>query len=127
MSASVSTAGLYAMGQQQAPAAPAADSWVCPSCGKTVTGKFCTEYGIAATAARMVHIVLHDEKTVMPASAELQGEYGEEGLFVGVPCMIGKNGVEEVIELPLTEEERARFHECCEGVRKNMEHLKDID
>ena len=92
----------------------------------TFSGKFCTEYGIAATAARMVHIVLHDEKTIMPASAELRGEYGEEGLFVGVPCMIGKNGVEEVIELPLTEEERARFHECCEGVRENMKHLSEI-
>ena len=92
----------------------------------TFAGKFCTEYGIAATAARMVHIVLHDEKAVMPASAELRGEYGEEGLFVGVPCVIGKNGVEQVVELPLTDEELARFHACCDGVRKNMEHLKDI-
>ena len=62
----------------------------------------------------------------MPASMELCGEYGESGLFVGVPCLIGKDGVEKVIELPLTEAERATFHECCEGVRKNMEHLKDI-
>ena len=92
----------------------------------TYAGKQCTEYGICTTAARMVHIVLHDEKTIMPASMELCGEYGEEGLFVGVPCLIGKNGVEKVIELPLTEEELATFHACCEGVRKNMEHLKDI-
>ena len=92
----------------------------------TFAGKFCTEYGIAATAARMVHIVLHDEKAIMPASAELCGEYGESGLFVGVPCLIGKNGVEQVIELPLTDEEKAKFHACCEGVRKNMEHLKEI-
>ena len=92
----------------------------------TFAGKFCTEYGIAATAARMVHIVLHDEKAVMPASAELRGEYGEEGLFVGVPCVIGKNGVEQVVELPLTDEELARFHACCDGVRQNMEHLKEI-
>ena len=92
----------------------------------TYTGKKCTEYGICTTAARMVHIVLHDEKTIMPASMELCGEYGEEGLFVGVPCLIGKDGVEQVIELPLTEEEKATFHACCDGVRKNMEHLKDI-
>lgn len=92
----------------------------------TFAGKFCTEYGIATTAARMVHIVLHDEKAIMPASAELTGEYGESGLFVGVPCVIGKNGVEQVVELPLTHEEKARFHACCEGVRKNMEHLKEI-
>ena len=92
----------------------------------TYTGKKCTEYGICTTAARMVHIVLHDEKTIMPASMELCGKYGEEGLFVGVPCLIGKDGVEQVIELPLTEEEKATFHACCDGVRKNMEHLKDI-
>ena len=74
----------------------------------------------------MVSIVLHDEKAIMPASMELDGEYGETGLFVGVSCVIGKDGVEQVIELPLTDEEKATFHACCEGVRKNMEHLKDI-
>lgn len=92
----------------------------------TYSGKQCTEYGICTTAARMVSIVLHDEKAIMPASMELCGEYGEEGLFVGVPCVIGKDGVEQVVELPLTEEEKATFHACCDGVRKNMEHLKDI-
>lgn len=92
----------------------------------TYAGKQCTEYGIATTAARMVHIVLHDEKAIMPASMELNGEYGESGLFAGVPCLIGKDGVEQVIELPLTDEEKAKFHDCCEGIRKNMEHLKEI-
>lgn len=92
----------------------------------TFSGKFCTEYGIATTAARMAHIVLHDEKAIMPASAELCGEYGETGLFAGVPCVIGANGVEQVVELPLTAEELATFHSCCEGICKNMEHLKEI-
>ncbi len=92
----------------------------------TYSGKQCTEYGICTTAARMVSIVLHDEKAIMPASMELCGEYGEEGLFVGVPCLIGKDGVEQVVELSLTEDEKATFHACCDGVRKNMEHLKDI-
>ena len=92
----------------------------------TYAGKQCTEYGICTTAARMVHIVLHDEKAIMPASMELDGEYGETGLFAGVPCLIGKNGVEQIIELPLTDEEKAKFHDFCEGIRKNMEHLKDI-
>ena len=92
----------------------------------TYAGKQCTEYGICTTAARMVHIVLHDEKAIMPASMELDGEYGETGLFAGVPCLIGKNGVEQIIELPLTDEEKAKFHDCCEGIRKNMEHLKNI-
>lgn len=92
----------------------------------TFAGKHCTEYGIATTAARMASAVLHDEKVILPASMELRGEYGEEGLFAGVPCLIGKDGVEKVIELPLTPEERQKFHECCQGIRKNMEHLTDI-
>ena len=92
----------------------------------TFSGKSCTEYGIATTAAKMASIVLHDEKAVMPASMELCGEYGESGLFAGVPCVIGAKGVEEVVELPLTPEEKATFHQCCEGIRHNMEHLKEI-
>ncbi len=92
----------------------------------TYSGKQCTEYGICTTAARMVSIVLHDEKAIMPASMELDGEYGETGLFAGVPCLIGKDGVEEIIELPLTDAEKAEFHRCCDGIRHNMEHLKDI-
>lgn len=92
----------------------------------TFTGKFCTEYGIATTAARMAHIVLHDEKAIMPASMELCGEYGERDVFAGVPCVLGANGVEQVVELPLTDDEKHTFHECCEGIRHNMEHLKEI-
>ena len=42
------------------------------------------------------------------------------------PCVIGANGVEQVVELPLTPEEKATFHQCCEGIRRNMEHLKEI-
>lgn len=92
----------------------------------TFSGKYCTEYGIATTAARMAHIVLHDEKAIMPASAELCGEYGESGLFAGVPCVLGANGMEQIVELPLTAEEQAQFHACCDGIRANMEHWKDI-
>ena len=92
----------------------------------TYAGKQCTEYGIATTAARMVSIILHDEKAIMPASMELCGEYGESGLFAGVPCLIGANGVEKVIELPLNDEEMREFHACCDGIRKNMEHLSEI-
>ncbi len=92
----------------------------------TYSGKGCTEYGIANTAAFMVDAIFRDEKVILPATMELDGEYGETGLFAGVPCLIGKDGVEKVIEIPLTDEEKATFHACCEGIRKNMEHLKDI-
>lgn len=92
----------------------------------TYSGKFCTEYGICSTAARMVRVVLHDEKRIMPASMLLEGEYGEKDVFVGVPCLIGKNGVEQVMELPLTEAEKAEFHKCCEDVRNNIKTAEGI-
>lgn len=87
----------------------------------TYNGKFCTEYAIALTAARLVKAVRFDEQLIVPASAKLEGQYGEEGLFIGVPARIGRDGLEEVIELPLTAAEKKRFHSCCEGVRQNLE------
>ena len=86
----------------------------------TFSGKHCTEYAIGLTAAKMAGYVLTDEKMIMPASMLLEGEYGESDLFVGVPCLIGRDGVEKVLELPLTEAELAKFHECCDSIRKNM-------
>lgn len=92
----------------------------------TYAGKQCTEYGICSTAARMVRCILNDEKVIMPASALLDGEYGEKNVFVGVPCLIGKNGIEQVMELPLNEEEKAQFHNCCEDVRHNIHVAEGI-
>ncbi len=83
-------------------------------------GKDCTEYAIAATAARIIRAVLHDEKVIMPVSAPLDGEYGEHDVFAGIPAIIGKDGCEEVITMDLTDEELAHFHECCEGIRGNI-------
>lgn len=62
----------------------------------------------------------------MPVSCELCGEYGENDIFVGVPAVIGAGGTEQVVELPLTDEEMAEFHRCCDDVRHNAEHVKDI-
>lgn len=88
---------------------------------KTYYGKFRTEYAIAMTAARIVRAVVNDERSILPVSCELNGEYGEHGIFAGVPAIVGKDGVSEVVELPLTEAEKARFHQCCEGIRRNIE------
>ena len=86
----------------------------------TFDGKKCTEYGICTTLMKVLSHVLHDEKAIMPVSTELNGEYGEKDIFMGGPAIIGKDGIEEVIELDLTEEELQEFHQCCDGVRHNM-------
>lgn len=89
-------------------------SWV------TFQGKNCTEYGIAATAARLAQAILRDEHLIIPVSAPLNGEYGQSGLYAGAPAVIGRNGIEKVIELPLTEEELKKFGECCDAIRENI-------
>lgn len=88
--------------------------------------KNCTEYGICSAAAKLVDIVLHDEKIIMPVSAELTGEYGEENIFIGVPAIIGTNGVEKVIELPMSNEDLQAFKKCCTDVRENIRHAENI-
>ena len=87
----------------------------------TFNGRQCTEYAIASEAARLAYCVVHDTKTVTAASALLHGEYGEKDLFIGIPCIIGKNGAEKAVELPLTEEEKEKFHACDESIRKKMD------
>lgn len=86
----------------------------------TFSGKFCTEYAIAATAVKDALAVIHDEKIIMPASTHLQGEYGQYDVFAGTPCVIGKDGIEEVIELPISESEKQHFAKCCDTIRANI-------
>lgn len=90
----------------------------------TFKGKGCTEYGIASTLARFVYAIFHDEKVVMPCSTQLNGEYGQHDIFTSTPCVIGKNGVEEVFELELTKEELVAFHHSCDVIRTNIGYIK---
>ena len=92
----------------------------------TYAGKQCTEYGIASAGATLVRTILHDEKRILPCSVPLDGEYGQEGIFCGVPAVIGANGVEKVMEYNLTEEEMKRFTECCETIRANIAKGKAV-
>lgn len=86
----------------------------------TYSGKHCTEYGICSAAAALARTVLHDEKRIYPVSAPLDGEYGEKGIYIGVPSVIGAGGVERVMEFTLSKEEKELFKTCCDRVRKNI-------
>jgi len=90
----------------------------------TFEGKGATEYGIASTAARMISCIFHDEKQIFPASTLIDGHYGEEGMFVSVPCVLGKDGVEEIIDLNLTDDEMARFNKTCTVMKENIARIK---
>ena len=91
----------------------------------TYVGKGCTEYGISATLARFVEIVFHDTKRIMPASMLLEGQYGVQNVYAGVPCLVGKSGIEKVLELPLTDIELAEFQKCCNNIKENMKNIKN--
>ena len=68
-------------------------------------------YAPSAAAAEMVEAILKDKKKIVPCAAYLEGEYGINGLFVGVPCKLGSGGIEKIIEIKLTPEEQAALTE----------------
>ena len=90
----------------------------------SMKGKVCTEYSIGNAATRIVQAILGDEKFVTCASTLMCGEYGEEGLYASLPCVIGKDGVEEVWTLNLTDSEVEAFHKSCEHIRGNIAQLE---
>jgi len=80
-------------------------------------------YAPAASAFQMIKAVLLDEKRVLPCAAYLNGEYGIKDLYMGVPVILGKEGVEKVVEIKLAKEEKAQFKKSCKSVRKLIEKL----
>ena len=75
-------------------------------------------YAPGAAVAQMVDSILLDQKRVLPCTALLEGEYGIDGLYMGVPVKLGTGGVEEIVELELTDEEQSALAESAEAVRE---------
>jgi L-lactate dehydrogenase len=85
-----------------------------------INGKGSTEFGIGAALADMAKAVLTNEHRILPASVLLEGEYGQNNVHAGVPCVIGKGGIEEIIELKLTDEEMSLFGKSCDIIREHI-------
>ncbi|WP_090947617.1 malate dehydrogenase [Parageobacillus thermantarcticus] len=81
-------------------------------------------YAPAASLAEMVEAIIKDQRRILPAIAYLEGEYGYEGIYLGVPTILGGNGIEKVIELELTEEEKAALAKSVESVKNVMKVLE---
>ena len=81
-------------------------------------------YAPGAAIAQMVDAIVLDQKRVLPCTAYLEGEYGVSGLYMGVPVKLGAGGVEEIIQLELTAEERKEFEQSADAVRELVEVLK---
>jgi malate dehydrogenase len=73
-------------------------------------------YAPSSAATEMVEAILKDKKKILPCAAYLEGEYGVDGLFVGVPCKLGARGLEQIIEIKLTDEEQAALKKSADSV-----------
>lgn len=83
-------------------------------------------YAPASAAVEMAESILKDKKKILPCAAYLQGEYGINDLFIGVPVKLGKNGIEDVIEIKLTEAENAALQKSAAAVQELKDLLKKI-
>ena len=81
-------------------------------------------YAPSAATVQMVEAVLRDKKRVLPCACYLEGEYGLNDIYFGVPCVLGANGVEKIIELPLNEQELAEVKQSAEAVGGSIAALK---
>jgi len=80
-------------------------------------------YAPAASAVQMAEAILRDKKRVLPVAAYLDGEYGFRDLYLGVPCVLGSRGIEKIIELKLTAEEKTALTSSAEEVKKGIADL----
>lgn len=79
-----------------------------------------TYYGIATACAGIIQAILNDENRIVPVSTLLEGEYGENGVFAGVPVVLNRHGVSDVLEIHMSPGELARFKESVDFIRKNL-------
>jgi malate dehydrogenase len=83
-------------------------------------------YAPSAAVAQMVEAIALDKKRILPCAAWMSGQYGIKDTYLGVPCKLGRGGVEEIIEVKLTDEERAALVKSAEHVRSTIESLKKL-
>ncbi|HEX2722640.1 MAG TPA: malate dehydrogenase [Gemmatimonadaceae bacterium] len=81
-------------------------------------------YAPSAAAVQMCEAIVRDQKRILPCAAWLEGEYGMSGLFLGVPCKLGRGGLERIIEVTLTDDERTALAKSAEAVREPMSAVK---
>ena len=81
-------------------------------------------YAPSSAAVQMCEAIVHDQKRILPCAAWLEGEYGMSGLFLGVPCKLGRAGLEQIIEVELTPGERESLSKSAEAVREPMSAVR---
>ncbi|QHX36977.1 L-lactate dehydrogenase [Spiroplasma sp. BIUS-1] len=92
---------------------------------KIIEKKRATFYGIGACLARIVKAILTDEKVMLMVGAHLNGEYGNSDIYTSVPCIIGKNGIEEIVKWDISSEEQELFNKSCEQLKEVFNTAKE--
>ncbi len=91
-----------------------------------INGKGSTEFGIGQATAWLARAVLNDTKEILPLSVRLEGEYGYHGFACGVPCVVGRGGVERIVTLPLTAPEREALDASAEVLRRHTALAEEL-
>jgi malate dehydrogenase len=81
-------------------------------------------YAPSAGAVQMVEAIVNDQRRILPCAAWLEGEYGMSGLYLGVPCKLGRGGLQQVLQVELTDAERAALEQSAQAVRDPMAAIK---
>ncbi|MCD8193596.1 MAG: malate dehydrogenase [Tannerellaceae bacterium] len=97
--------------------------------GATLTGLLGTSawYAPGAAGALVAEAIIHDQKKMIPCSVALEGEYGQNDICIGVPVVLGKNGIEKIVELELNDAEKELFEKSAAAVRATNDVLKEIN
>ena len=96
--------------------------------GATLTGLLGTSawYAPGASVAYLVDSILNNQKRMIPCSVLLEGEYGQQDICMGVPCIIGRNGIEQIVDIQLNDAEKAAFAKSADAVRAMNADLKSV-
>ena len=81
-------------------------------------------YAPSAAVSQMAEAIAHDKKRILPCAAWVQGEYGVSGIYLGVPCKLGRRGLEQILEVKLTADEQAALKQSAEAVKETMAAVK---
>jgi len=81
-------------------------------------------YAPSAAVVQMVEAIVQDKKRILPCAAWLQGEYGLSGMYCGVPCKLGRTGLEKILEVELSPDEQAALKKSAEAVKETMAAVK---
>ena len=84
-------------------------------------------YAPGSAAAQMVEAIVMDQKRIFPCCVKLEGEYGLNDMFVGAPVKLGKNGIEQIIEVKLNDDEKQMLHDSANAVKSVMEVLDGMN